>query len=83
MGIGPGSVPPTTTVVLSTEQHWERLITLGRANCPGVTRADSPGGMVLSPMNCDLARAISSCTRVSRLYRPDDQSPDRVFRHGS
>jgi hypothetical protein len=67
-GIGPGSVP-----------DWESLITLGRGNYPGVTRAHSPGGMLLSPMNCDLARAVSSCTRVSRLYRPDDQSPDGEF----
>jgi len=70
MDIGPGSVPPTTTVMLSAEQHWGSLTTLGRANYPGVARADSPGGMVLSSINCDLARAVSSCIRVWRLYRP-------------
>jgi hypothetical protein len=69
MGIGPGSVPPITTVVLSTLQHWGELDYVGESQLPWVTRADFPSGMLLSRMNCDLARAVSSCTRVSRVYR--------------
>lgn len=79
MGIGLGRVPPTTSVALSAYQHRERLITFGKAKLPQGHACRFPDEMLLSPMNCELARSVSSWTRVSRLYRPNDQSPDRAI----